>query len=90
MSLQADFDKAAQDAKDKIPDKASNDDKLALYGLFKQASVGDVDTKKPGLFDQKGRAKWEAWEKQKGKDKETAQKDYIALVAELVKKYASA
>lgn len=38
----------------KVPDNASNDDKLALYGLFKQATVGDIDTKKPGLFDQKG------------------------------------
>ena len=43
-----------QDAKVKVPDNASNDDKLALYGLFKQATVGDIDTKKPGLFDQKG------------------------------------
>ena len=43
-----------QDAKAKVPDSASNDDKLALYGLFKQATVGDVDTKKPGIFDQKG------------------------------------
>lgn len=38
-----------------MPDKASNDDKLALYGLFKQATVGDNTTNKPGIFDQKGR-----------------------------------
>ena len=43
-----------QDAKSRVPDNASNNDKLALYGLFKQATVGDVDTKKPGIFDQKG------------------------------------
>ena len=85
---------STQDAKDRVPDRASNDDKLALYGLFKQATVGDNTTNKPGFLDQKGeepecahahrptpdsgfsgslpsagRAKWDAWTKQKGKDK---------------------
>ena len=41
--LQADFDKAAEEAKT-LPDKTSNDDKLILYGLFKQATVGDCNT----------------------------------------------
>ena len=48
------LDAPMQDAKDKVPDKASNDDKLALYGLFKQAMVGDNTTNKPGFLDQKG------------------------------------
>lgn len=39
---------------------------LELYGLFKQGTVGDVDTSRPGLFDLKGKAKWDAWNKQKG------------------------
>ena len=65
----------------------SNDDKLALYGLYKQGTEGDVTTSKPGILDQKGRAKWTAWEKQKGKDKESAQKEYIAKVQELIEKY---
>lgn len=50
--------------------------------------MGDVNTSRPGVFDLKGKAKWDAWDKQKGKDKETAQKDYIAKVAELKAKYA--
>ena len=41
--LQADFDKAAKEAKT-LPDKTTNDDKLILYGLFKQATVGDCNT----------------------------------------------
>lgn len=32
--------------------------KLELYGLFKQATEGDIHTKKPGVFDFTGRAKW--------------------------------
>ena len=53
MATQEDFDKAAEEAKG-LPDGTSNDDKLSLYGLFKQGTVGDVDTGKPGIFDQKG------------------------------------
>lgn len=44
LILQEDFEKAAEDAKTQVPDKAANADKLALYGLFKQATVGDVNT----------------------------------------------
>ena len=40
--LQADFDKAAEEAKT-LPYSVTNDDKLKLYGLFKQATVGDVE-----------------------------------------------
>ena len=42
-ATQAEFEKAAEDAK-KLPEKTSNDDKLILYGLYKQATVGDVNT----------------------------------------------
>eukprot|EP00887_Chlorella_sp_A99_P001045 scaffold14.g1045.t1 len=44
------------------------------------ANVGDVNTERPGLFDLKGKAKWDAWEKNKGKSKEEAMQDYITLV----------
>lgn len=43
MFLQEDFDKAAEEAKT-LPKDTSNDDKLALYGLFKQGTVGDNNT----------------------------------------------
>lgn len=51
----------------------SNDELLQIYSLFKQGTVGDVNTARPGLLDQKGRAKWDAWEKRKGLSKEQAQ-----------------
>jgi len=43
LHLQAEFEKAAEEAKS-LPDKTSNDDKLILYGLYKQATVGDCNT----------------------------------------------
>ncbi|CAF0799633.1 unnamed protein product [Rotaria sp. Silwood1] len=79
---QAEFDKAAEEVKN-LSKKPSDDELLKIYGLFKQATVGDNTTAKPGMFDLKGKYKWEAWDANKGKSKETAQKEYIALVKEL-------
>ena len=47
--------------------KMSDDELLQIYSLFKQGSVGDNTTAKPGMLDFKGKAKWEAWNGQKGK-----------------------
>ena len=43
MGVEDDFKLAADEAKT-LPEKTSNEDKLRLYGLYKQATVGDVDT----------------------------------------------
>lgn len=43
MGVEEDFQLAAEEAK-KLPDKVSNEDKLKLYGLYKQGTVGDCDT----------------------------------------------
>jgi diazepam-binding inhibitor (GABA receptor modulating acyl-CoA-binding protein) len=43
-SLQEQFDVAVKEATDVVPSNISNDEKLELYALFKQATVGDVNT----------------------------------------------
>ena len=63
-----------------------NDAKLALYGLYKQATEGDVEGKKPGFGDMVGRAKWDAWNGFKGTDKEGAMQQYIDLIESLKSK----
>ena len=80
------FDKAAQACTDygKSGGSMSNDQALAIYCRFKQATVGDVNTDRPGLFDQKGRAKWDAWSAIKGKSKEEAMTEYIDLAKQYV------
>jgi len=57
-----------------------NDTLLELYGLFKQASVGDVTGKRPGRLDFKGRAKHDAWAARKGMSQEAAMQAYVAKV----------
>lgn len=68
--------------------RPTDEEFLELYALFKQATVGDNTTAKPGLLDLKGKAKWEWWNKQKGKSQEDAKKEYIAFAAKLVATYA--
>jgi acyl-CoA-binding protein len=58
---------------------------LALYALFKQATVGDVEGKRPGMLDLKGRAKYDAWSGRKGVGKDAAMQEYVALVDRLAK-----
>lgn len=56
---------------------------LELYGLFKQATAGDVSGARPGMFDMRGRAKWDAWDKRKGMGANDAMEAYIEYVAKL-------
>ncbi|CAI4920093.1 CRE_collapsed_G0019840.mRNA.1.CDS.1 [Saccharomyces cerevisiae] len=76
-------------AVNELPTKPSTDELLELYALYKQATVGDNDKEKPGIFNMKDRYKWEAWENLKGKSQEDAEKEYIALVDQLITKYSS-
>ncbi|XP_078795132.1 acyl-CoA-binding protein isoform X1 [Oryzias latipes] len=82
----AQFDAAAAEVK-QLKAKPTDEEMLQVYALFKQASVGDVNTARPGMLDFTGKAKWDAWEKQKGKSKEDAMKEYVKLVEELKQKY---
>ncbi len=86
MATEEEFKAAAERTKTftKRPDNA---ELLALYALFKQASDGDVSGARPGMFDLKGRAKYDAWAAQKGKSKDASRDEYVALVAKLAARY---
>jgi acyl-CoA-binding protein len=79
---QIDFDKAVEAAR-ALRDRPDNEDMLLLYALFKQATSGDVNVPKPGLFDFVGVAKFEAWEKIRGTSPADAKSRYVALVRRL-------
>ncbi|XP_013182314.1 PREDICTED: acyl-CoA-binding protein homolog [Papilio xuthus] len=84
MSLQEQFDQAAANVRN-LKSLPSDGDLLELYALFKQATTGDADpANRPGMFDLKGKAKFDAWSKKNGMSKEDAQKAYIAKVESLV------
>jgi acyl-CoA-binding protein len=80
--LQAKFEQAVADSK-QLPEKPDNATLLELYALFKQASSGDADGKRPGFGDLIGRAKWDAWNAIAGKSKDDAMQAYVDLVESL-------
>ncbi|KAJ9138903.1 hypothetical protein NKR23_g8284 [Pleurostoma richardsiae] len=83
------FNKAVADSK-KLTSKPSNEDLLELYALFKIATGEDITkAPAPGMFDLKGKAKKNAWQKKvdEGLTAEQAQEKYVALVEEMKTKY---
>ena len=80
------FESAAKDVQN-LTKRPSNDELLALYALYKQATEGDVKGSRPGMLDLKGRAKYDAWAKQKGRNTQEVQQEYVNLVDSLKKRY---
>ncbi|KAF9222054.1 ACBP-domain-containing protein [Gyrodon lividus] len=53
------------------------EEKLTMYSLYKQATVGDVSSSRPSIFDMLGRAKWDAWAKHRDLDQYEAKWLYV-------------
>lgn len=83
MALNDDF-AAAQEKVKALEKRPSNETLLELYSLYKQATEGDVQGKRPGMLDVKGRAKFDAWTARKGLSRDAAMQQYVALVGRLV------
>ena len=84
MALADDF-RSAQERVKTLKTRPSNDTLLELYSLFKQATEGDVQGKRPGMLDLKGRAKYDAWAGRRGVGREPAMQQYVALVDRLLR-----
>ena len=80
--LKAQFEQAVKDSKS-LPDKPDNATLLKIYALYKQASGGDAEGKRPGFADMVGRAKWDAWNAIKGKASAQAMQEYVDLIESL-------
>ncbi|NNU44164.1 acyl-CoA-binding protein [Ramlibacter montanisoli] len=80
--LNADFEAAVANSK-KLSQRPDNATLLKIYGLYKQATIGDNAEKKPGFGDMIGRAKWDAWNGFKGTGSDDAKRQYIELIQSL-------
>ena len=60
----------------------SNEDKLDFYACFKQGTVGDCNTERPGMMDFKGKAKWDAWKAKEGMSNDDAKAAYAQKVTD--------
>ena len=82
MELQQQFEASVANSKN-LTEKPSNEILLKIYSLFKQATEGDITGDRPGGFDFKGAAKYDAWKKIEGKAKEECMQEYVELIASL-------
>ena len=82
----ADLNKTFEDAvaaSKQLDERPDNATLLKIYALFKQATAGDVEGKRPGFTDMIGRAKWDAWNALKGTTPDAAKQQYIDLIESL-------
>jgi acyl-CoA-binding protein len=80
--LQKQFEKAAEEVM-VLPRRPDDKTLLRLYGLYKQATVGNIQGKRPGFTDVKGRAKYDAWSRLRGKSSDWAMGEYVKVVENL-------
>ena len=84
-TLDEEFKKALEDVK-KINNILDTEDLLRLYGLYKQANLGENTTLRPSIFNFRGLKKWQAWDNVSDLTKCEAKTQYIHLVAKLSEK----
>ncbi|CAJ0566843.1 unnamed protein product, partial [Mesorhabditis spiculigera] len=82
------FDIAAEEMR-RLYKTPTNEEKLQLYSLYKQAVHGDIppldEYVKPGSGFEK--EKYEAWEAMRGKSATSCKAEYVQLAEEMIKKY---
>ena len=76
----ADEFEAALERVSQLTDDPGADVQLRLYGLYKQATQGDVQGKRPGFTNPVGRAKFDAWSQHKGMSTDDAKSQYVEVV----------
>ena len=81
-NLKAAFEKAVAESKS-LPEKPDNATLLQIYALYKQATVGDVSGRRPGITHPVGRAKYDAWASVSGLSAQEARRQYVEAVAAL-------
>lgn len=70
------FERAIEVNQLKLAALATDAEKSEMYGLFKQAKLGDATGERPGMLDFVGRAKWDSWSALKGTPREEAMASY--------------
>lgn len=70
---------------DKNADIIQTYTKLKLYGLYKQSTVGDINTPQPGVFNFTSRSKWNAWNENEGMTSAAAMELYICTVKQITR-----
>ena len=71
----------------KLKNRPTDTELLELYGLYKQATIGDINIEKPYFFNFEAVGKWNAWDSYKGLSTYDSEVKYVKKVNILIKKY---
>lgn len=92
MSLQQEFEAAVQQVNN-LPADTAPKHMTDLYGLYKQATEGDVNMRGDAVDADAAtqasgpaglsQAQWDSWDKYKGTSEDDAKRQYVAKVAEI-------
>lgn len=66
-----------------LASELDSDQLLALYGLYKQATVGACNIPRPNWYQAQALRKYEAWRKLGGMSQEIAMASYVDIIARL-------
>ena len=82
------MDRISKSGSDKELYKKYGEPLVILYGYYKVATVGPLNKPKPDILDQKGRKKWDAWNKvtQMNLSQDQAKAYYIKTVLDIIQK----
>lgn len=80
------FNDACQQVK-QLKSKPTDKELLDLYANYKQATIGNINIKKPSFYMLKEVSKWNAWNELIGISKVQAQVNYMKIVESLKSKY---
>ena len=83
-SALGDFASAVVFVRNSKPIRMSDDKKLKVYALYKQATIGDCPKSGSGEFDPYRRATLNAWYAVKGMNKLDAENQYVKIIDEFV------
>lgn len=89
--LQQQFNQAVDKVRNAPEDgdfKPSNEYKLKMYALYRQAIDGDVSGKRPGMLNVMQRAKHDAWARVRGMSGTDAMQAYVDEVNKVEARYA--
>ncbi|KAL3160023.1 hypothetical protein ABBQ38_010409 [Trebouxia sp. C0009 RCD-2024] len=78
---------AAADHVETHVSELNDEQRLRVYGLYKQATCGPCATAKPSFINFKGRAKWSAWSSNGTLSQGHARQQYVELVAQCCPKW---
>ncbi|KAL0949861.1 hypothetical protein HGRIS_009894 [Hohenbuehelia grisea] len=70
------------------PIQTDYEEKLTMYSLYKQATVGNVKGARPAMWDMLARAKWDAWAKHKDLEPYQAKWLYVDALLKVLRKYS--